>query len=132
MRIGASAPVRRDGDMLPVLNVVLLLLVFFLMLAQFGEASAPAPEGGPESRHARVAHEDGAALALGRDGRLRDAGLPLDDAALGAWLDAQPLRRQRIRLRADAQVSASRVVDVLQRLEAQGVRQVQLAAVRGP
>ncbi|MFP5305019.1 MAG: biopolymer transporter ExbD, partial [Gammaproteobacteria bacterium] len=87
MRLPSSG--RREpapAEMLPILNVVLLLLGFFLMLAQPG--TAPRSAELPRSRSAAPATTDGLLLRLHADGALEVEGRVLPQTELAAWLRA--------------------------------------------
>ncbi|MFA5940759.1 MAG: biopolymer transporter ExbD [Sinimarinibacterium sp.] len=119
---------RRDrpaltADMLPILNVVLLLLAFFLMLVRF--APGPARSGElPRSASATTDRSELPLLRLGADGRVADGARPLQDADLGAWL--QRTQANGVRLQADGAAPAVRVLTVIGRLRSAGAERVLL------
>ena len=118
-------PVRRPAreSVVPMINVVFLLLIFFLMTAQIAppepfevnppESSAGAPADGQRILYVSA---DGT-LALGE---LRgDAVFPAL-AGLG--------ENEALMLRADKAVEASQIAALLPRLAAQGIRRVKLVS----
>lgn len=126
MKLRAAAATRGVGDMLPLMNVVLLLLAFFMMLA--GLAGA-APAGAlPRSATAAVADAHAPLLQIDRDGQLRLDGRRLDDAELKSALRAAVGGTVRVHAPPDA--SASRVLAVLQLLHDADARRVQLLVRR--
>jgi biopolymer transport protein ExbD len=104
-----------------MINVVFLLLIFFLMTAQI---TAPDPvDIQPPGATTTDGHlpDDGISLWLDNQGRLLDAdGTPPDLAALG----------ETVILRADATASAADLARVLQQLGQAGARDVTLVARR--
>ncbi|SFF63685.1 outer membrane transport energization protein ExbD [Fontimonas thermophila] len=113
-------------SMLPVLNVILLLLAFFVMLAQVG-----APDrAGVLARSSAATVADSSAMLLEMDARgaVYADGVAIEDARLADWR----LRSgaTRLRLRADARAPAARVLAVLADLQAGGADRVQLLVVR--
>ncbi len=119
-------PARRPAreSVVPMINVVFLLLIFFLMTAQITppepfevnppESSAEAPADG---RHILFVAADGG-LALGD---LRD------DAVFAGLGDLG--ENEALMVRADKAVEAGRIAALLPRLAAQGVRRVKLVSV---
>jgi biopolymer transport protein ExbD len=114
---------RQSGDpILPMINVVFLLLVFFLLTAQI------APRA-PFELHPPATAIEGAIrpapvffVSSTRETFFRGESGEAAFAAIANGLDdGQPLT-----LRADASVEAAYVVQVLTRLRALGVEQVQL------
>lgn len=122
-----SSPTRprsRIDAMLPMMNVVLLLLMFLMLggsavLGDHDRATAP------RSAHALPQQApDVPVLHLDAAGVLRDGdGNPFDPAAMTVPAAGM------LRLQADARAPGPTVVAVLQALQAAGVSRVQLAAV---
>lgn len=119
---------RRDDEasILPLINVVFLLLIFFLVAARltlpdpFGiQPPSSTSEGPPEGRE----HE----VLVAADGRLAFDGETVDEAglraALGGWdpADGQPLR-----LKADSDAEATRVIAVMELMREAGVAKIRL------
>ncbi|MFN3260821.1 MAG: biopolymer transporter ExbD [Pikeienuella sp.] len=125
MRIEPAPPRRAGEPILPMINVVFLLLVFFVMTAEI----AP-PEPFEVSPPRSAAAEGGAALALhlSPEGEFGFGDLRGDEAAAAAIEEAAggPLR-----LRADGGMEAARVAAALARLAAMGAGAVELAAAQG-
>lgn len=110
-------------DLLPLLNVVFLLLIFFLVMVQFGGEGRDTRI--PASRSAVPADASSRSeLSLAADGLLRLDGQVVEDQDLGAAL-LQP-RPTRVVLRADAEVHAVRALAVVGLLNAAGVGEVEL------
>lgn len=112
----------------PMINIVFLLLIFFLMAAQIAppdpfeiaapEADSPLP---PE------AGGDPAALYLAADGRLA-FGAARDE---GVWSALAALDETALMLRADAAVPGADLAAVLARLSELGVARVTLITQAG-
>ena len=119
---------RRGESIVPMINVVFLLLVFFMMTAQLAppdpfEIDRPVAEGGAASGG------PGAVLHVDSSGMLDFGGLRGAEAiaAIAARTrDAGPLT-----LRADARVPAARLAAILSQLAGAGVPRVALI-VRAP
>lgn len=110
--------------MLPILNVVLLLLVFFVMLARVAVPAA-AEVVLPRSTGAVAADAALPLLQLGVDGRLQADGREIPETALGDWLHRSGAATQ-LRLQAHAQAPAAQVLATLALLRAAGAERVQL------
>jgi biopolymer transport protein ExbD len=122
-----SRPPSRTDAMLPMMNVVLLLLVFMMLMG--GVALAPDPVLAPRSTQATPLAADAAVpeLQLDADGVLRDRdGVAVE---LARWMTQSP-PPQSLRLHADAQAPGPVVVGLLQALQAAGVSRVQLLATQ--
>ncbi|MEW6167895.1 MAG: biopolymer transporter ExbD [Pseudomonadota bacterium] len=117
---GRRAPV--PAEMLPILNVVLLLLGFFLMLAQPGTALRSAEL--PRSRSAAPAAAGSVLLRLHADGTLEADGRVLPQTELAAWLRASAATE--LQLQAPPAVPAQRVLALLAVLRGAGAQRVQL------
>lgn len=132
-----SAPRRRGESIVPMINVVFLLLIFFLMTAQIAppdpfEVTLPhAAEG--------AAPREGAALHVGPDGALGfrdlrgDAALAAAVAEAGASPESAPpqvaadAEAGRVVLRADAALEASALAGLLARLAEAGASRVDVS-----
>lgn len=117
-----------DDALLPLVNIVFLLMVFFLAGGRIG---APRPQAGaPQS--ARIEAGTAAApriLELRADGRLAVRGDVFGDAALPGR--ALGWRDTAVDVRAPGDVPAERVLRVLSILRSAGVRDVRLLTVKG-
>lgn len=130
MRLGKPARPRSrslDDALLPLVNVVFLLMVFFLSAGRFG---APKPEvSAPESARADTATAASRVLELRGNGELSMQGEVFADSELPgrslAWQGA-PLD-----VRAAGDVPAERVLRLLTILRGAGVRDVRLLTVKG-
>ncbi|KUF11237.1 ExbD/TolR family protein [Pseudoponticoccus marisrubri] len=117
-------PARRPSitePVVPMINVALLLLIFFVMTARLAPPD-PFSLALPDTEEGRVAPE-GAALYLSRDGALA-FGTTRGEEALTAAVAAGP-----VRLQADARAEAALLAQVLARLAAAGAQEVALISL---
>lgn len=129
-RRGGSAPGVDEPGVLPLINVVFLLLVFFLLAGQLVAADpfavrppvSSAPGDGAPAVPTILLAADGRLAVVGAEGGDREAA---DDALAGLVADGPP---PLVRLKADGQVPAERVTRLLRRLEGLGVARVHLLA----
>ncbi len=111
-------------DLLPILNVVLLLLVFFMMLARIGAAPAAPSAELPRADAGAAADPVAPLLRLDAQGVLHDGARALAAHELGQWRHSTGARRVRLQARHDA--AAPNLLALLALLHAAGVEQVQL------
>ena len=131
MRLKRSSSVT-DGEnsILPMINVVFLLLIFF-MIAGALERADLFPIQPPQSEAARDADQEGGILLLSRDGRLAFDGQAVEREALAevvesfrrAWPEDAVLK-----VKADASSEALEVVSLLEDLRDAGAGRVVLLA----
>lgn len=128
MRFAPPARPRRPREnIVPMINVVFLLLIFFLMTAQIAPPEpfeiAPPDSASPDpAEPARVLHVS-AEGDLAYDGARGEAVF----AALAADPDGGPLT-----IRADGRARAERLAEVLARLADLGISEISLATGRRP
>lgn len=137
MRLGGEPGVRLprgrrprslDDALLPLINIVFLLMVFFLFAGRLGGGQPP--ERAPVSQGARGPALDAAPrrLELLADGRLRIGAERFTEAELPARLVAW--QGLPVDLHSTAEAPAERVLRVLGVLRAAGVGEVRLLTVR--
>jgi biopolymer transport protein ExbD len=127
-----------EAGILPLINVVFLLLIFFMLAGRLTEA-APFNVTPPVSDQAGAAarpHADDlreAAVLVAADGRLALNGQPMEAPALKAAVTAQLAVRPDlpVSLKADGAAEAAEVVSVMEVLRDAGVRRLQLFAQSG-
>jgi biopolymer transport protein ExbD len=126
-----SAPT--EERILPLINVVFLLLIFF-MLAGTLAVREPFAVTAPNSSSETPPETEPRRLLLGADGRLALDGEVLDQpalvAAIAAAVAADP--GLRVELKADAQAPGNRVVALLEALRGAGLEQVSLMTQARP
>lgn len=132
IRLGRPAPRAKDHDdkLVPMINVIFLLLMFFLIAGNlkplFSEEQL-IPLSGSEALPARERIE----LSLSRDGVLTWGGEAVDAARLGARLRAQPDGvPDALSLRADARTQAAALLPVLDALRGIGVQRIAIVTLR--
>lgn len=130
-----SIPRRRTDEerILPLINVVFLLLVFFMLAGRLS-ASDPFEVDPAQSASNALAGESELLILVGVEGQLALNGRQLDAAALrqsvadiltASGPDAAP----SVRLKADGRADATRIVEVMQLLHEAGVRRLNLLTV---
>lgn len=116
-----------DGRILPLINVVFLLLIFFMVVGKLSvfDPFAVTP---PTSRSEGLSDEQEMIVLVAADGRLALDGAVVDEAALKTAVAERMQTDQRtpVRLKADANAEAVRVVAVMELLRDAGVKQVSL------
>ncbi len=128
MRIDLPKRHRRYPEgVLPLVNVVFLLLVFFMLAGRI-EPEEVLPVDPPEVEALEGAPADPEAILLAADGRLAFGGRIMDEAALLDAIAARPPDAAPLRLKADGAVEAVAVLALLARLRAAGVAGVELIA----
>jgi biopolymer transport protein ExbD len=119
-------PRRRAEPTIALINVVFLMLIFFLV------AGTVAPPLDPELRLARGEGLEGRAppdaLVLLADGTLRFRGAPAEPAA---WMAGHGDGEGAVRIVPDAAAPAARLVEVTLALRAAGAPAVMVVAERG-
>ena len=122
---------RSDDDrILPLINVVFLLLIFFMLAGRLS-AGDPFRVDPPASVSADPAEQRDLVVLVGADGRLALDGEVVEQSALSARL------KQRlgdggnglVRVKADAAVEALQVVEVMEVLRDAGVERLKLLTV---
>ena len=122
---------RTDDDrILPLINVVFLLLIFFMLAGRLS-AGDPFRVDPPASVSSASAEQRDLVVLVGADGQLALDGEVVDQSVLSARL------RQRlgnggnglVRVKADAAVEALQVVEVMEVLRDAGVERLKLLTV---
>ena len=118
---------RLDDAVLPLTNVVFLLLIFFMLA---GRMAAPSPLGvtPPHSTSRAPADQQGIEISLAADGRVALDDQPIKDDALEKAVRQRLQQRPHtpVRLRADAGLATSRVVQMMNLLRAAGAHRLRL------
>lgn len=126
----ASPPPRKriDDQLIPLINIVFLLLIFFMVAGQITQTDAPVEP--PESLSRKPAPETAALLVLERDGALSMDGRAIEPQALAAALAARAAAGG-ITLAADRDVLAADLSPVLIAVRGAGFETVTLYARHG-
>lgn len=119
-----STPKKRQAGepILPMINVVFLLLIFFLLSSQIAPR-APFAVTPPELESGEPPAPE-AVLFMAADGQLHFSGAEGGDAL--AAVAAQAAELEDLTLRADARVPAREVAALISRLRAAGIKAVSL------
>lgn len=122
----ASSVSSDDSNLIPLINVVFLMLVFFMVAGQI-RASDVKPVSPPLS-HSKQPLQPAPELVINNEGQLEVDGKLLTVDQLSTWV--AELRKDeagvRLRIRADASTSAQRLQEVLLPLRLSGVEKVEL------
>lgn len=130
-----ETPRRAFGEpVIPLINVVFLLLIFFMLAGTF-TTPQPFRVDPPEARSGKSEQGREDVVLLGADGELAFAGETLEDDDALVGVVEQRLQSDsdfRLRLKADGRVSSRRLLDIMDRLrEAGAERLLLLTADRG-
>ncbi len=130
MRFEPPRPKNDEERVLPLINVVFLLLIFFMLAGKLAatdpfqvEPPRSASEGPPSPHELRVLVGANGEFAL--DGEVMEAEQLRRMVAERLAVDAPP----KLRLKADARAEATRVVEVMEWLREAGAERVQLLTV---
>lgn len=131
MRLRRRSTMPEGEPILPMINVVFLLLIFFMIAGALERADLFRVEP-PQAEAGRQDEAGGGVLLIGEGGQLAFDGKPLSRAgladALRAFQDAHPAAV--LKIKADAQAEAVEVVRLLRDVRAAGAGQVVLLASR--
>ena len=120
-----------DAGVLPLINVVFLLLIFFMLAGQFA-SEGPMPIQPTQSSSEVEPGEQDIVVVVGPDGTVVAGGQPagLDD--LAGLLAAQAEDQSTVWLKSDAGAEAVRVIDVMHAIRDAGFLEVRLLTVLAP
>ena len=129
MSLVRQRPKNEDDRILPLINVVFLLLIFFMLAGRLA-ATDPFQIDPPVSSSEGLVTVEDLLVQVGVDGRLALNGEEMGEDALGAAV-AERLAENGaaaapVRLKADGTVEAARVVAIMEILRGAGVESVQL------
>ncbi len=120
---------RSDSNIIPMINVVFLLLIFFLMTARI-TARMPFDQKLPETtQDTTPADPTDPAFHLGAEGEMA-FGRQRGQGALKAAIAEIGNDGRALRLYADARLPARRLVQILSRLRAGGIERINLILAR--
>ncbi|WP_208352126.1 ExbD/TolR family protein [Pseudaestuariivita rosea] len=121
MRFDTTPERRKSENIIPMINVVFLLLIFFLMTAQI--APAPPVQIVPPTSADGRSPDEADTLFISAEGKLHFDG-KTGDAVLTALADRAP--NSVLLIKADAQLDATVIAALLARLQTMGLTSVQL------
>ncbi|ANK82599.1 MAG: biopolymer transporter ExbD [Rhizobiales bacterium NRL2] len=123
---GSRRRPRNDDDrIMPLINLVFLLLIFFMLAGRL-TAADPFEIAPPESASGADPVAEEMLILVAADGRLALDGAMVSEAELAERLGREP---RRVRLKADAEAEAVRVVQVMEVLRDAGVENLHLLTV---
>lgn len=127
MKFDPPRPKSDDERILPLINVVFLLLIFFMLAGQLS-AIDPFNTEPPRSLSEGETGQRELVIVLGPEGNLAFEGTPIDVEALKATLSARLQETPEIQvwLKADAQAEALDVLILLDTLTEAGVTKLKL------
>ncbi|MDX1653716.1 MAG: biopolymer transporter ExbD [Candidatus Competibacteraceae bacterium] len=122
-----------EAGIIPLINVVFLLLIFFMIAGQLSSPDALVVDP-PSSREAGPARKGPLTLLIDRQGRLALEGSTLEEAQLASAL-GQRLSEEgagtTVRIKADARLEAGRLIEVMDRLREAGAEELLLLTTGG-
>jgi len=130
MKLRRTKPREEQETMLPLINVVFLLLIFFMLLANVS-SYIPFPVTPPDATASDAARHD-VMVAIATDGRIALDGAEIAAASVTARLQDR-LRNKAITavwLNADRDTDSDRVIDVMERMRKAGITEVRLITKR--
>ena len=133
MRFQSPRPRSDEERILPLINVVFLLLIFFMLAGRLA-ATDPFPVKPPASASDGEAGVRDLVVLVAADGRVAVDGEPVAPEALGDVLTARLARdgATRVQLKGDARAEAVHVVAIMEQLRDAGVERLRLLTVANP
>lgn len=125
---------QRDNEthLIPLINIVFLLLIFFMLTAKLTQPE-PFEVKPPASASTNLVELQEFIVLVGADGRLAVGDQAVDEEGLrksiSAYLSEQ--RETKVKLKADAQVDAERLLTVMEVLRQAGVERLVLLTALG-
>lgn len=129
MRISSSRPRNIDSEagVLPLINIVFLLLIFFMLAGQLS-ASDPLAVEPPESLSESLPEDQTLTLFISEDGRMAIEDTEVTLEQLEEEISVRLSRKVAadLEVKADNSLDSARLVQVMSRLRQAGVEQVTL------
>ena len=132
MRFEVKRPKNDDERILPLINVVFLLLIFFMVAGRLS-SSDPFEISPPNSRERAPPNAQEMMLLVGRNGELAVDGEVMVPERMRQII-TERFRQDsttKLRLKADANADAVLIVEVMETLRDAGVEKLQLLTVPG-
>ena len=127
---GEREPDRNDR-LIPMINIVFLLLTFFMISGTFGAAELLEVEPPEVTAAGKEAREDGATLLVARDGAIAIGQRRYSaDEAVAALVEKVGDRTAEIRVKADRAAPVRVVLPLLKKMADSGFTRVRLITVR--
>ena len=132
MKLGRGHPVRRTPDLTPMVDVIFLLIVFFLAAARLEQDRREPVDLPQQAGEIEQKRREGLVLTLLADGTLRIAGVSRDIETLPALLaEASRDGMPSVTLRANREVDVVVIDRVIRLLARSGVPGVEVAVAPG-
>lgn len=130
MHFQPPRPRNQEERILPLINVVFLLLIFFMLAGRLA-ASDPFEIAPPTSQSEGPAAQQELLVQVGADGRLALDNREMEADALKAAVAErmETAEGAGVRLKAHSRAAATEVVEVMELLREAGVRKLQLLTV---
>ncbi len=127
MRFDPPRPKNQDDRILPLIDVVLMLLIFFMLSGKLS-VTDPVKADPPQSASELKAEQREFIIILGADGRLALNGEVVAEDALKAAVQAGLASEQpaQVWLKADGQANSVKVIEVMDMLKEAGVERLKL------
>ena len=133
MKLPRREPRKARIEIIPMIDTVFFLLVFFMMASLAMATYRGMPVNLPRAETGQATRDDSAAITLARDGQTYLNSEPTTSAALGGrlrgLLSANP--NLIVMINADGDVQHRRVVEVVDVARTAGVAKVAIAVVPG-
>lgn len=130
--VQARASAGNDTQLIPLINIIFLMLIFFMVAGRISAQKTAAPITLPEAALEQAAEEHAVRLEMTREGALVLDGAALDTAALPdalARLHASD-PETRLQLALDRELRAAQLTPVLGALRTSGLQRVELLSTR--
>lgn len=133
MKLARREPRKARIEIIPMIDTVFFLLVFFMMASLALTVYRGMPVNLPKADSGRPTRDDNAAITLGRDGQTFLNREPTTREGLGDRLKAMLAANPNlvVMINADGEVLHHRVVDVVDVARMAGVARVAIAVVPG-
>lgn len=119
-----------EAGLIPLINVVFLLLIFLMLSGSLSRQDA-FPVTPPVAESGAMANTEPLVVLVAADGRLAVAGQQVSEAELLALARrGEEDQTVAVSLKADAQVDALDLVQLMEKLRAQGVSNITLMTAR--
>lgn len=123
MKFGRAVRKNDEERILPLINIVFLLLIFFMLAGRLA-AGDPFPIAPAASTSETLAAAVESHLLISADGRVALNGVEMVRASAIAALSAQP--PAKVTLKADADADSQAIVSLLAELGATGIETIEL------
>lgn len=132
MKLNDTVVRKRDDEigLIPLINIVFLLLIFFMLAGSFTQAG-PFEVVPPDTSSSQEAGDQRLVISLAADGALAIDDRIVDKSTLLSQLTEQVNTNPdlKVQLKADASLEADELLDMLDHVKKSGVKKITLLAV---